>query len=80
MNNLIYESPDGGETVYVREIGDTNHKRLYYKSDRLTKHEQRLKKQQLWNDILLLAETDTVLDQEIERIETWYFVVKDTDE
>lgn len=79
MNNLIYESPDSGETVYVRTAGSTD-RSLYSKSKNLIRHEVQAKKQQLWHDILLLAEQDLILKQELERVETLYFLINSSND
>jgi HD superfamily phosphodiesterase len=71
----IYESPDGGKTIYARERGSSNRvlvrtddtveetKKLLARRDRLTK-------------ICELAKTVPALNDQLEKLETIYLLVK----
>ena len=54
----IYESPDGGETVYRREL--QSHRRKL------------LRRTQLWYDIIQSAESDKELHSMLEQIEIYH--------
>lgn len=63
----IYESPDGGDTVYRRPFG-SQQKELV--------REGPLRKQmlrsQLWREIFLAAEKDPVLQEMLDKIEVYH--------
>lgn len=63
----IFESPDGGHTVYQRMSGKQR-RRLISGVDRNTLAQQRL----LWSDILIDAETDPALRYMIEQVEIYH--------
>lgn len=64
---LIYESPDGGRTVWARHMGELVRRKV---SENLeNSFYNRVNK---WQDILLLAKSDTDLNQAIEHVETLY--------
>lgn len=63
---MIYESPDGGETVYVRKFGSTE-KTLHNMSERarelLAETEEKLR----WEEIRTAAKSNPALQKAIER-------------
>jgi hypothetical protein len=63
----IYESPDGGDTVYSREPGSVD--RTVVREGTLRQMQRR---SQLWRDIFLQARTDTELQHLIEQVEIFY--------
>lgn len=63
----IYESPDGGNTVYRRRAG-TNQRELIRKG---ILHQNALRSQ-LWRDIFRTAETDSVLKDMIAQVEVYH--------
>lgn len=63
----IYESPDGGETVYRRELQNT--KREMIKESHRRKL---LRRTQLWYDIIQSAESDKELHSMLEQIEIYH--------
>jgi len=74
----IYESPDGGKTIYAREAGIRPIKRV------LIGHEYpglaaRTERTRLWQEILTAAETNETLRSELERVEMVYHLIKDQD-
>jgi diadenosine tetraphosphatase ApaH/serine/threonine PP2A family protein phosphatase len=63
----IYESPDGGDTVYRRRSGE-GHRELVREGPL----RQRLLRSQLWREIFDAADTDTELQRMIDQIEVFY--------
>lgn len=63
----IFESPDGGHTVYQRMSGKQR-RRLISNDDRSRLAQQRLS----WADILIDAQTDPALRYMIEQVEIYH--------
>jgi len=63
----IYESPNGGDTIYRRPFG-TNQRELVREGPL----RQKMLKSQLWRNIFQAAETDLVLQEMIEKIEVYH--------
>ena len=76
MHNLIimtkiFESPDKGETVYIREAGALE-RTLYLESElKQTLHEQ-IQENQLWDNIRRRAKTHPGLQDELNRVIMFY--------
>jgi hypothetical protein len=66
-SDLIYESPDGGKTVYSRKIGETE-RTLVHLVDRWIK----------WKDILKESSEHPALADAITKAEMIYALVKKT--
>jgi hypothetical protein len=66
----IYESPDGGSTVYRREIG-TN-KRLLLSGSHSRKNHDMLMENQLWWEIRHAAESDPVLSEMLDQVKIYH--------
>jgi hypothetical protein len=47
---IIYESPDGGETIYVRESGSAM-RQLYSESDKVKSIQDQLQEDKMWGEI-----------------------------
>jgi hypothetical protein len=71
MTTYIYESPDGGDTVYRREPGNTD-RQLHYISDKRKNLDQELQHAKLWGNIHRSATADPVLKQMLDQIEVYY--------
>lgn len=71
MTAHIYESPDGGDTVYRREPGGTE-RELHYVSDKQKNLHQELMHTKLWGNIHRAAQTDSALEQMLKQIEIYY--------
>jgi len=69
MTKYIFESPDGGETVYRREFGE-QHRELV-KGDPAEKLQEAQRLWQ-WKQIFKAAKTDPDLQELIERAEVYY--------
>ena len=74
-NNVIYESPDGGKTVYVRELGSTV--RNLFSIDSEWKKEQELSERWMrLKQIVFMADTDATLNDALTRLEILYALKK----
>ena len=62
---VIYESPDGGETVYVREFGGEQ-KQIHSQSPRAFDLHEKIKEDQLWGNIRRAAKTNPTLKQALD--------------
>jgi hypothetical protein len=66
QDRMVYESPDGGETVYSRPFGSTE-KKLHSMSERardlLVEAEQTV----LWQEIRAAAKTNPTLQKALDR-------------
>jgi hypothetical protein len=74
----IYESPDGGKTIFAREFGVYPIKRVLI-GERYPTIQEKLQEEKMWKDILELSKTNETLRSEVERIITVYHLVKDDD-
>jgi hypothetical protein len=62
---VIYESPDGGETIYVRESGSAQ-RQLHSQSPRALDLHAQLKEDQLWGQIRRSAKTNPTLQRALD--------------
>ena len=69
----IYESPDGGRTVYERQIGSTDRNVVTENRDLIIQ----MREDQLWGQIRRLARTHPGLQAELERVIIFYNLIKD---
>lgn len=69
--NYIYESPDGGETIYRRKKGAMSDTRELIQ-ETMESHHVRLKRQALWMNIHQQALTDGDLRDLLDRAEIYY--------
>lgn len=82
--SYIYESPDGGKTIYAREFG-SNHKQLIgYQYDINNNHINPISPGQrdfedhiLWNEIRQAAKTNPALQKAMDRVKLIYRLSKD---
>jgi hypothetical protein len=63
----IYESPDGGDTVYRRRPGSVEREMI--KEGPLRKQ---MLRNQLWRDIFVASESDPMLQDMLDRVEVYY--------
>lgn len=68
---LVYESPDGGKTVYSRKLGETERK-LEYMSNETIEMIETNKQLQLWRQIIEMSLTDENLAKELNRVKLLY--------
>ena len=64
---VIYESPDGGETIYIRKSGDgPDMRQLHAESEIAVAMRNKLREQELWTDILLKAKSNPTLQRALD--------------
>lgn len=68
---IIYESPDGGKTVYSRKSGETN-RTLHSVDPIVAKHKAQTEHWVKYQDIIRAADDDSVLQDMLEKIELYY--------
>jgi len=71
----VYESPDNGETVYKREIGQIE-RELYSVSGRRKNLIDEIRESQLWGNIHRAALTNPTLQEALERVKVIYYLSK----
>jgi len=71
IKTYIYESPDGGDTVYRRRFGDTQ-RELHSISDKKRSQIDNLRKDKLWGDIHRAAQYDPVLQHMLDHVEIYH--------
>jgi len=69
MTKYIFESPDGGKTVYRREFGEQGRELVKGDPAEKLQEAQRLYR---WKQIFKFAKTDVELQELIERAEVYY--------
>ena len=71
----IFESPDKGETVYVR--GDGSERVLYSESKKMRSLHDEITESKLWGNIHREAKTNPTLQEAIERVKVTYYLTAD---
>lgn len=77
-NDIVYESPDNGTTVYARKIGET----VRHLQDNDPNYLKYLKEQEIYHrwerlkPIVYMAETDPTLNDAINKVEMLYALKK----
>ena len=71
IETYIYESPDGGDTVYRRRFGDIQ-RELHSVSDKKRSLIDSLIKDKLWGDIHCAAQSDPVLQHMLDQVEIYH--------
>jgi hypothetical protein len=74
-HDLIYESPDKGETIYARKAGSTERVLLSMSKkawSRINEQEQA----EVWKDIRELAKTNASLNDVLDRLLVVYNLIK----
>lgn len=71
----IYESPDGGKTVYAREFRKTA-RTLVRESKPSASAREQVRENQLWHQIRLAAETNVTLHNALERAKMLYRLIE----
>jgi hypothetical protein len=62
---VIYESPDGGQTVYIRRPGESQ-RQLHQQSSERQDLLQTMKEDKLWGDIRRAAKTNPTLQRALD--------------
>jgi hypothetical protein len=71
----IFESPDGGRTVYARRPGQ-QHRELHMRDPELDKELAELRNQEKWQEILATRATNPEINHLCEQIEILYELSK----
>ena len=71
----IYESPDGGRTIYARRPGETQ-RRLHWEDPELIKERQELEEQRRWIEIHSARRDNSALNSLCEQVELLYELSK----
>jgi hypothetical protein len=75
LGAMIYESPDGGKTIYARERGSPD-RVLVYTDDAVEETKNLLNRQKRLMKIVELAKTVPALNDQLEKLEEIYLLVK----
>ena len=64
---VIYESPDGGKTVYVREPGSAvQSRKLHWESDDVKDLRETMMEDKLWGNIRRAAKTNPTIQRALD--------------
>jgi len=75
---IIYESPDGGKTVYSRKSGEPHDSRKLHSIDPVYKREQEIKLR--WANLkeaVYMAEVDPTINDALTKLEMLYALKKE---
>jgi hypothetical protein len=72
----VFESPDGGETIYAR-IPGSNERIKISESDQVREARKAGDEMRLWQDICRAAKTNAALQEAIDRAILLYYLGKD---
>ncbi len=72
---VIFESPDGGHTVYARRPGSKT-RDLHYQDPQLILELNELEQQRRWAEIFAARRDSVILDQLCEQVEILYELSK----
>lgn len=64
--NYVHESPDGGKTIYAREVGTTERRLVGYSLDMID-HLNRVDRESRWMAILHESDKNTALKEAVDR-------------
>lgn len=76
----VYESPDGGETVYVRKSGNIASRELYSQTHTAKQKVAALKENQLWYNIRQAAKDNPTLQAALDQCIMIYKLSKESDD
>ena len=71
----IFESPDGGRTVYARQPG-SNSKSLHYQDPKLKQELEDLENKRRWVEIFEARHNNAALDELCDKVEVLYELSK----
>lgn len=71
----IYESPDGGNTVYSREAGEIERSFEWEDPDEV-RVKERLQQRKEWDEILNASKTNHSLQEAVDRVKILYHLGK----
>jgi hypothetical protein len=71
----IFESPDGGRTVFARQPGN-NSRSLHYQDPKLKQELQELEAKRRWAEIFETRSNNVALDELCDKVEVLYELIK----
>ena len=74
-SDLVYESPDKGETIYARKVGSTE-RVLISMSEKAWSRINEQEQAEIWKDIRELAKTNPSLNDVLDRLLVVYAIIK----
>lgn len=74
---VVFESPDGGNTVYARNIGETV-RHLYHVDPAYEKQRQLYERWERLKPIVYMADNDVTLNDALKQLEMLYALKKKT--
>jgi hypothetical protein len=75
VGTTIYESPDGGKTIYARKFGSSD--RVLIRTDNAVEEMEQAKKlRDKLLDMAILSKTVPALKEQLDKLETIYLLVK----
>ena len=75
-DGFVYESPDGGETIYARQVG-SDQRQLHYESENVKSLREQMSEDKMWGEIRRLAKTNVPLADAVDKVIMIYNLVKD---
>ena len=69
----VFESPDGGNTVYARDTGSVT-RRLVSMSDKERVFREKVREDALWDEIRATAKFNTALQEALDRVKVLYYM------
>jgi len=72
----VYESPDNGDTIYRRKIGNPEREK-HSVSERRKDLLNEIRESQLWGDIHRAALTNPALQEALDRVKVIYYLSKE---
>ena len=72
QNNKVYESPDGGQTIYERDVGSSERTLIKENTSLISQ----IREDQLWGNIRREAKTNTTLADILEQAKMVYALIK----
>ena len=72
QNNKVYESPDGGQTIYERDVGSSERTLIKENTSLISQ----IREDQLWGNIRRAAKTNKTLADILDQAKMVYALIK----
>lgn len=72
QEKYIYESPDGGHTIYRRQIGNYDHRELVSIDQEIQDKWSEFEENKLWGAIRRKSQKDSTLKEMLDKIKVYY--------
>jgi len=73
---IVFESPDGGKTIFSRKSGEVN-RTLHHKDASLIEEEKENQRWLIWRDILCYAKSNSALNDVVHQAEMVYNLIRE---